>query len=323
MAALLRYILPAVTAAILSLPSVAQERQVYQLPQGARPHDVAPAPDGTVWYTAQRNGALGILDPKTGEVREVPLGPGSAPHGVIQGPDGAAWITDGGQNAIVRFDPKTEQVKVWPLPEEKGYANLNTGAFDRNGVHWFTGQNGIYGRLDPRTGDMQVFKAPEGRGPYGITSTPEGEIYYVSLAGSHLAKVDIETGEARVIEPPTPDQGARRVWSDSRGRLWISEWNSGQLSMHDPKTGAWESWKLPGERPRAYAVYVDERDAVWVSNFGGHAVHAFDPSTETFKTFPTSEEGANVRQILGRPGEVWLPESGADRLVVIRTGASP
>lgn len=26
----------------------------------------------------------------------------------------------------------------------------------------------------------------------------------------------------------------------------------------------------------------------------------------------------NVRQILGRPGELWLPESGADKLVVIR-----
>jgi virginiamycin B lyase len=26
-----------------------------------------------------------------------------------------------------------------------------------------------------------------------------------------------------------------------------------------------------------------------------------------------------VRQILGRPGEVWAPESGTDRLMVIRT----
>jgi virginiamycin B lyase len=32
-----------------------------------------------------------------------------------------------------------------------------------------------------------------------------------------------------------------------------------------------------------------------------------------------SEPDANVRQILGRPGEVWLPESGTDRLMVIRT----
>ena len=31
------------------------------------------------------------------------------------------------------------------------------------------------------------------------------------------------------------------------------------------------------------------------------------------------EAAANVRQILGRPGEVWLPESGLDRLMLIRT----
>jgi streptogramin lyase len=35
-----------------------------------------------------------------------------------------------------------------------------------------------------------------------------------------------------------------------------------------------------------------------------------------------SEKGADVRQILGCPGEVWLPESATSRLMVIRTGAS-
>jgi len=211
-------------------------------------------------------------------------------------------------------------VKVLALPEGTGPANLNTGTFDKDGIHWFTGQNGIYGRLDPASGDIKVFKAPEGRGPYGVAATPDGEIYYVSLAGSHLARIDRATGQATVIEPPTADQGARRVWSDSRSRLWIAEWNSGQLSMHDPKSGEWKAWKLPGEAPKAYAVYVDERDTVWASDFGGHAVHAFDPKSETFRTIPKSQADANVRQILGRPGEVWLPESGADRLVVIRTG---
>lgn len=311
---------PVLCATLLGSSAAAQERQVFELPEGAHPHDVAPAPDGKVWYTAQLQGALGILDPTTGEVRQVPLGPDSKPHGVIQGPDGAAWITDGGQNAIVRFDPATEEITAWKLPEEVGYANLNTGAFDGDGIHWFTGQSGIYGRLAPRTGDMRIFQAPEGRGPYGIAATPSGEIYYVSLAASYLARIDRATGMAQVIEPPTPEQGARRVWSDSTGRLWISEWNSGQLSRYDPRNGSWRAWKLPGDIPRAYAVYVDERDVVWVSDFGGDAVHAFDPITERFTSYPMSQPGAAVRQILGRPGEVWLPESGADRLVVIRTG---
>jgi virginiamycin B lyase len=306
-------------AAPLTARALESSTKVYPLPEGSGPHDVAPAPDGKVWYTAQRQGALGILDPKTGAVRQVPLGSGSRPHGVIQGPDGAAWITDGGQNAIVRFDPATEEVKVWKLPADAASANLNTGTFDRNGIHWFTGQNGIYGRLDPKTGEMRVFRDPEGRGPYGIAATPDGTVYYVSLAGSHLARIDSATGEASIIEPPTEDQGARRVWSDSKGGLWISEWNSGQLSRFEPSTGAWKTWKLPGDNPTAYAVYVDERDIVWVSDFTANAVLSFDPTQERFTAaYPGSAEAANVRQILGRPGEVWLPESGTDRLMLVR-----
>jgi virginiamycin B lyase len=101
------------------------------------------------------------------------------------------------------------------------YTNLNTAAFDGKGRIWFTGQNGIYGRLDPTAGDMKVWDAPKGRGPYGITGTPRGDIWFVSLAGNYLANVDLENGAATVYEPPTKDQGARRVWSDSKGRLWI------------------------------------------------------------------------------------------------------
>jgi virginiamycin B lyase len=109
---------------------------------------------------------------------------------------------------------------------------LNTAAFDGRGILWFTGQDGVYGRLDPRTGRIDVFDAPGGRGPYGIASTPEGGIYYVSLAGSYMARVDTAKG--------------------------------------------------------------------------------------TFRTFPLPSEGARVRQLLGRKGEVLGAESGVDRLVVIR-----
>jgi virginiamycin B lyase len=296
------------------------DTQVFPTPEGAHPHDVAPAPDGTVWYTAQGAGALGILDPKTGAVRQVALGDSSAPHGVIAGPDGAAWITDGGLNAIVRYDPAAGTVKSWPLPANADGANLNTAAFDRDGVLWFTGQAGYYGRLDPKSGAMRVFDAPKGRGPYGITATPAGEIWFVSLAGSYLAHVERTSGKAEVVPTPGDGDGARRVWSDSRGDLWVSLWNAGKLARYSPATRQWQTWPLPGDRPRAYAVYVDGRDIVWVSDFGGNAVLSFDPKTAAFTPYPGSAGDAEVRQILGRRGEVWLPESGLDRLMVIRTG---
>jgi virginiamycin B lyase len=219
---------------MLASPAVAAEVQYFNVPQGDHPHDVAPAPDGTVWYTGQRAGVLGRLDPNTGQVERIPLGQGSAPHGVIIGPDGA--------------------------------------------------------------------------------------IYYVSLAGSFLGKPDLDSGETSVIEPQTPKAGTRRVWSDSKGRLWVSEWNAGNLSVYDPASQTWEVYKLPGDSPHAYAVYVDGKDKVWVSDFGANAILQFDPETKNFASFPSDMPDAAVRQLNGRQGEVWGAESATDRLVVIRTG---
>jgi virginiamycin B lyase len=309
-----------VEATEVTSPEEAAQIQEYSVPPGTHPHDVAPAPDGSIWYTAQLSGALGKLDPETGETRHIPLGSGSSPHGVIVGPDGAPWITDSGLNAIVRVDPETEEVQKFPLPSESGYANLNTAAFDPSGILWFTGQHGIYGRLDPSTGDLQVYDAPRGPGPYGITVTPDGGIYYASLAGSYVGRIDPATGEATVLEPPTKGQGARRVWSDSQGRVWVSEWNVGQVAVYDPAQDSWQEWKLPGESPQAYAVYVDDQDLVWLSDFGGNSLVRFDPTSETFTTFELPSPEAAVRQILGRPGEIWGAESAVDKIVVIRTG---
>src|SRR3989344_1333764 len=51
----------------------------YLVPKGSHPHDIAPARDGGVWYTAQASGELGWLDPKTGKTKHIPLGKNSAP----------------------------------------------------------------------------------------------------------------------------------------------------------------------------------------------------------------------------------------------------
>ena len=95
-------------------------------------HDIAPAPDGGVWFSAQRSGHLGWFDPRTGKSDLIALGKGSSPHGVIAGPDGAAWLTDGGQNAIARVSWPSREIRIFPLPAGTPYANLNTCAFDGN-----------------------------------------------------------------------------------------------------------------------------------------------------------------------------------------------
>src|SRR4051812_40952202 len=244
----------AALAASLASPALRPARAAAPIPPGYRvtwfeaatpgsgrvgSRDVTSAGDGTFWFCGQRNGTLNRLDPRDDHIRSLHLGQGAAPHNVIRGPDGAAWVTEGGQNAIARVDAGDHKLRLWRLPERFANANLNTGIFDPQGRYWFTGQGGIYGRFDPRSERMEVWEAPRGPGPYGITRTPQGTVWFVSLAGSYLAQIDdLESGRVRVIEPPTQHQGARRVWSDSAGRLWISEWNSGNVSVHDPRDGS-------------------------------------------------------------------------------------
>ncbi len=319
-------------------PAGRLEMTEYPVPSGQGPHDVAPAADGGVWYTAQRTGELGYLDPKTGTTRMIKLGNGSAPHGVIVGPDGAPWVTDGGLNAIVRVDPRTTEVVRYPLPAARGNANLNTATFDKNGTLWFTGQNGVFGRLDPRTGAITVFDSPRGAGPYGIATCPDGNVYYASLASSFVGWINIGTGQVDVIEPPTARQGARRVWCDTRSNVWVSEWNAGTLARYRPApirppidsttpvpartelplAPGWTQWKLPGANPMAYAVFVDDQDVVWLTDWGANAIIRFDPRSESFTSLPHSAPNADVRQLLGRSGEVWGAMSGQDKLVVVR-----
>jgi virginiamycin B lyase len=321
----MKFITPLIAVLACAIPvggfrgdAVAAEATFYQLPPGAYPHDVAPAADGTVWYSGQAKGILGRFDPKTGRNEEIPLGPGAAPHGVIVGPDGAPWITEGGQNAIARVDPVTRAVKLFPLPKDIGYANLNTAVFEAKGILWFTGQSGIHGRVDPATGKVDVWHSPRGRGSYGITATPGGGVWFASLAGDYIGKIDTATGDVTVVDPPRKHSGPRRIWSDSKGMLWVSFWNAGGVGRYDPAAESWKVWSMPKSTSGTYAVYVDDKDRVWATDWRANAIQRFDPDTETFTTYPSDKGSASVRQMLGRPGETWGGESGTDRLVVIR-----
>ena len=53
--------------------------------------------------------------------------------------------------------------------------------------------------------------------------------------------------------------------------------------------------------------------------FRSNALVRFDPAREAFESVPLPSRPGDVRQILGRPGEVWGAEPAADKLVVVRT----
>ena len=115
--------------------------------------------------------------------------------------------------------------------------------------------------------------------------------------------------------PPPPKRGVvegdvggwkfRRFQPMSEPEVWV-EGNKAQVYTASYVTDAAEK-----------AGHVDDKDVVWRSDFGRSGLWRFAPATGRFARIPL-RAGADVRQLLGRPGEVWGAESGADRLVVVR-----
>ena len=264
-------------------------------------------------------GEMGRLDPATGEAPNMsPLGDGSAPHGVIVGPDGAPWITDGGLNAIVRVDPSTHAwSQRFPLPaaapgrepQHRGRSTLDGHAV----VH--RPERRLRPARSRRPAACEVFDAPRGPGPYGITATPDGErLLRVAGRAATSARIDRahRRGHACSIRRQR-GQGARRVWSDSRGRIWVSEWNAGQVGSVRPGHGrAGGNGSCPGD-DAADLRRVRRRDATSSGSPTSAPTRSsrFDPVDRALRVVPRRREpNASVRQLLGRPGEVWGAESG-------------
>jgi len=114
----------------------------------------------------------------------------------------------------------------------------------------------------------------------------------VSAALVSAARADVAV---QVFLLPSDGGFPHDVAVDADGIAWHTAQRSGQLGRLDPATGKVELVPL-GRGSSPHGVIIGPDGAPWVT-----------------------DSGTNVRQILGRPGEVWVPESGADRLVVYRT----
>src|SRR5438094_438319 len=91
--------------------------QTFPLLAGAGAHDVYPAPDGTVWFTAQSAGKLGRLDLETGGVTVLePPVPRQGARRVWSDSHGALWITGWNSGDLFRYDSKAKTWARWRLP---------------------------------------------------------------------------------------------------------------------------------------------------------------------------------------------------------------
>jgi virginiamycin B lyase len=266
----------------------------YDLPRKeAMPHDVAVDADGKAWYSDFGNQFVGVLDPKTGAVKDIPI-PVLKPEQPKGGldlefdPQGSVWLSMMYQAGVSRIDRKTHEVKAYPFPKDWQSASTQASMVspqhsDVDGKVWSNNQEDHYGyRLDVATGQWENFgqaKDPAGRQirAYGMPTDLQNNVYQLGFSATHigLRKVN-EGGLVRIWATPTELSRPRRGRVDEQNRLWFG---ANGIGMFDPKTETIKEWKLPTPWSAPYDVVFTKRGEAWTGSMMNDQVARLDTKT--------------------------------------------
>ena len=101
------------------------EMKEYQLPGNAYPHTIELDAKGNAWYTGNKNGTIGYLDPKSGQfkVYKMPDPNAKDPHSLHFDQGGILWFTLQQSNMMGRLDPRSGEIKLItsPTPRSRPY----------------------------------------------------------------------------------------------------------------------------------------------------------------------------------------------------------
>lgn len=224
------------------------EWKKYELDPGTNPHNCIVDAQGMVWYSGNRNGTIGKLDPRTGALTRYPIPDTTVrdPHTMVFDKQGNIWFTAQQSNAIGHFNVRTGKFRIVKPPLPEGRRSTN---------------------------------------PYGIVLDSKGRPWVNLFATNMLATVDPETFELTTY--PLANEGTRnrRIAVTSDDKIFYVDYARGYLGKFDPVTKKVSEWALPGgPRSLPYGMTADDRDRIWIAETGlqPNRLVGFDPRTEKF-----------------------------------------
>jgi streptogramin lyase len=280
-----------------------------------------------LWAADVSSNRVYAIDVATGaqEIHEVPSDLAVGPHTMHRGPDGTIWIAPFFSSVIAQLDPVKKSWRTWPMKNRQGKPvgihDLSFGyehvlLTDEHGLVWFSdiGNNAV-GYLDPKTGVIENYVAPEITGRpgrqaalYGLVMTKDRKhIWYSQFGIGSFGSFNVETRKFETsVQLPSIHSGPRRLSIDDQDILYVPLYGSGQLIEYDTKAGKQIGiYDLPDRASAPYAVTWDpKRRVVWIPTSNGDVIYKFDPKDKSFSVLPLPRPGAFLRML------VVDPESG-------------
>jgi streptogramin lyase len=188
--------------------------------------DVAPGPDGRIWFTNPYKTPydIGAID-MSGHVVRYPVPGGGLPESIASGPNRHVWITSfGGSPDIVQFDT-SGNVHASYSSDDEAAVKIALGGDDRM---WFDGAGNpsLVGTVRPPRGLIEMQLGGPSYVPGAIAEGADGRIWICD--GNSVVAV---TREFDIERYPMPysDSSANAITAGPDGNVWVTDFTHASL----------------------------------------------------------------------------------------------
>ncbi|NHC14171.1 hypothetical protein G9H71_10295 [Motilibacter sp. E257] len=222
----------------------------------SNPQEIVVGPDGNLWFTERQGHRLGVVNPGTGQISEIPYAYEPDDLDEDYGPDdivssgGYLWFSHDVGRAISRIAPGGQIALVDSGRDNDGVTEDLAAAAD--GGVWQTDSIGEeVRRINGAATQLQRYPADYDDGP--LVAVGDGSVWY----GDSWRYLKHLTPGGQQVNIPVPERGAERMNSlaiDGKGRVWWAQYAQGGMTY--PARGGTVGY-LDGTTPRSISFDGD------------------------------------------------------------------
>jgi streptogramin lyase len=246
--------------------------------------------EGKLWFDTMYQGALGTIDPKTGDTKFYPLPPEWNDNrvqlnfvGLRHDVDGKVWTKSVGTQDIFRLDLASGKWERFhptdQLPPGAHYSMYQVISDSKNNLWMAEFSEGYLGTIDAKTGAVKWFPMPTAHArARRMEIDDQDRITVTEYRGDKVATFDTKT-EKFTEYPLPPFTFPYRAQFDKNGEIWASTMSTDRVVRLNPKTGETEQYLMPSDT-NMRTVFVDNSTTpvtFWVGSNHDHRLVRVEP----------------------------------------------
>jgi len=234
----------------------------WNVPAGMLPRGLLVTREGKVIFGGTGNSAIGELDPSNGTVKlyKIPSNDSDLSTLAFDAEENV-WLTQRGIGKVAKLVRASGKITEYAVGDDPYSMSL-----DKRGIVWVSRRSADrLTRLDPKTGQVTELALAKGSQPRYFTLAPDGMLWLTLYGTGRVAKIDPSANRVtREYDlPGGPNAGPYAVNADADGRIWVSEIQTDNVIMLDPRSDAMLVFKLPTRNSGVRKAAIDTDGRYW------------------------------------------------------------